>query len=131
MKRVGLLGTKVTMELPFYTDKLRGQGIEAFVPHEQAVRDFVQHTVKEEPGRGLVRPETKAAYIEIANQLIASGAEGIVLACTEIPLLLGQRDVTVPVFDTARIHAQAAVDFAVSDHQETEPDLVAAAGPGW
>ncbi len=114
LKKVGLLGTRYTMELPFYTDRLRAQGIEALVPREQAVRDFVQRTVKEELGRGVVRPETKAAYIEIASQLVESGAEGIVLGCTEIPLLLGQRDVSVPVFDTARIHAQAAVDFALA-----------------
>jgi aspartate racemase len=122
MKRVGLLGTKFTMELPFYTDTLRARGIEAFVPPERAVRDFIQHTVKEELGRGLVRQETKAAYIEIANQLIAGGAEGIVLACTEIPLLLGQQDVAVPVFDTARIHARAAVEFALSGYRAPTSD---------
>lgn len=115
LRKVGVLGTKFTMELPFYRDRLRANGIEAFVPQEQAVRDFIQQTVKEELGRGLVRQETKAAYIEIANQLIASGAEGIVLGCTEIPLLLSQQDVAVPVFDTARLHARAAVDFALSD----------------
>jgi aspartate racemase len=120
LKRVGLLGTKFTMELPFYKDKLRVQGIESLVPQEQAVRDFIQQTVKEELGRGIVRRETKAAYIEIANQLIASGAEGIVLGCTEIPLLLSQQDVAVPVFDTARIHAQAAVDFALSGYHATQ-----------
>lgn len=119
LKKVGLLGTKFTMELPFYRDRLREQGIESFVPQEQAVRDFIQQTVKEELGRGVVRQETKAAYIEITNQLIASGAEGIVLGCTEIPLLLSQRDVAVPVFDTTRIHAQAAVDFALSDDRGT------------
>jgi len=120
LKKVGLLGTKFTMELPFYKDKLRGQGIECLVPQEQAVRDFIQQTVKEELGRGLVRQETKAAYIEIANQLIASGAEGIVLGCTEIPLVLSQQDVAVPVFDTVRIHAQAAVDFALSGYQAAQ-----------
>jgi aspartate racemase len=114
LKTVGLLGTKFTMELRFYKDKLRERGIESFVPHERAVRDFIQQTVKEELGRGIVKQETKAAYIEITNQLIASGAEGIVLGCTEIPLLLSERDVAVPVFDTARLHAQAAVDFALS-----------------
>lgn len=120
LRKVGLLGTKFTMELPFYRDKLREQGIEAFVPEEQVVRDFVQQAVKEELGRGLVREETRAAFIGITNQLIASGAEGIVLGCTEIPLLLSQRDVAVPVFDTARIHAQAAVDFALSGSQVTQ-----------
>lgn len=119
LKKVGLLGTKFTMQLPFYKDKLRMHGIESFVPHDQAVRDFIQHTVKEELGRGIVRPESKAAFVEIANQLIGNGAEGIVLGCTEIPLLLGPHDVAVPVFDTAKIHAQAAVDFALLDYHAT------------
>jgi len=113
-KTVGLLGTKFTMELPFFKDKLRSQNIEALIPQEQAVRDFIQQTIKEELGRGIVSPATKAAYIEVTNQLIACGAEGIVLGCTEIPLLLSQQDVAVPVFDTTRIHAQAAVEFALS-----------------
>lgn len=120
LKRVGLLGTKFTMELPFYRDKLARQGIESLVPQEQAVRDFIQHTLKEELGRGLVRQETKAAYIAIANQLIAGGAKGIVLGCTEIPLLLNQQDIAVPVFDTTRIHAQAAVDFALAGYRATQ-----------
>jgi aspartate racemase len=114
--KVGLLGTKFTMELPFYRDKLRLQNIEALIPQEQAVRDFIQQTLKEELGRGIAKPATKAAYIEVTNQLIACGAEGIVLGCTEIPLLLSQQDVAVPVFDTTRIHVQAAVEFALSGH---------------
>jgi len=119
LKKVGLLGTKFTMELPFYGDKLRLQNIEALVPQEQGVRDFIQQTLKEELGRGIVSPATKAAYIEVTNQLIACGAEGIVLACTEIPLLLSQQDIAVPVFDTTRIHVQAAVEFALSGHAGT------------
>lgn len=119
LRKVGLLGTKFTMELPFYKDKLRLQNIEALIPPEQAVRDFIQQTLKEELGRGIVSPATKAAYIEVTNQLIACGAEGIVLGCTEIPLLLSQQDVAVPVFDTTRIHVQAAVDFALSGHAAT------------
>lgn len=119
LKKVGLLGTKFTMELPFYRDKLRLQNIEALVPQEQGVRDFIQLTLKEELGRGIVSPATKAAYIEVTNQLIARGAEGIVLGCTEIPLLLGQQDVAVPVFDTTRIHVRAAVEFALSGHAGT------------
>jgi aspartate racemase len=119
LRKVGLLGTKFTMELPFYRDKLRLQNIEALVPQEQRVRDFIQQTLKEELGRGIVSPATKAAYIEVTNQLIACGAEGIVLACTEIPLLLSQQDVAVPVFDTTRIHVQAAVEFALSGHAGT------------
>ncbi|MEO8622225.1 MAG: aspartate/glutamate racemase family protein [bacterium] len=118
LTNVGLLGTKYTMELPFYSDKLRSQGIESIVPKEQSVRDYVQHTVKEEMGRGILDPATKAEYLKIIDQLVEDGAQGIVLGCTEIPMLLGQKDVaTVPVFDTTRIHADAAVEFALSGYQ--------------
>jgi aspartate racemase len=116
LKKVGLLGTKFTMELPFYKDKLRLQNVESLIPHEQSVRDFIQQTLKEELGRGIVTPGTRAAYTTIVEQLVAAGAEGIVLGCTELPLLLSQQDVAVPVFDTTRIHAQAVVDFALSGY---------------
>jgi len=115
LRTVGLLGTKFTMELPFFRDKLRLHGIETLAPLESATRDFIQHTLKEELGRGVVTQATKAAYLDVVAELIARGAEGIVLGCTEIPLLLSQHDVAVPVFDTTRIHVDAAVHFAVSD----------------
>jgi aspartate racemase len=114
LRTVGLLGTKFTMELPFYRDKLRLHGIETLVPREPATREFIQETLKEELGRGVVTPATKVAYLDIIQELVACGAEGIVLGCTEIPLLLNQQDVAVPVFDTTRIHVDAAVAFAVS-----------------
>jgi aspartate racemase len=112
---VALLGTQVTMEQPFYRDALARAGVESFVPPEQSTRDFIQRTLRDELGRGVVRPETRAAYLEIIRQLINDGAEGVVLGCTEIPLLVGQEDVSVPIFDTTRIHADAAVRFALSD----------------
>lgn len=115
LKRVGLLGTKFTMELPFYRDKLRSHGIETLIPLEPATRDFIQQTLKEELGRGIVTPATKAAYLDVVAELVARGAEGIVLGCTEIPLLLSQQDVAVRVFDTTRIHVDAAVKFATSE----------------
>lgn len=114
LKKVGLLGTKFTMEMDFYTRQLAEQGIEAMVPALQADRDYIQQTLKEELGRGIIKPETKAAYLSIIQQLIAQGAEGIILGCTEIPLLLGQADVAVPVFDTTQIHAAAAVRFMLA-----------------
>lgn len=115
LRTVGLVGTKFTMELPFYRDKLRLHGIETLVPAEPAARDFIQQTLKEELGRGVATQATKAAYLQIIEQLIARGAEGIVFGCTELPLLLGQRDIAVPVLDAMRIHVDAAVQFALSD----------------
>jgi aspartate racemase len=111
---VGLLGTKFTMELPFYRDALRSHEIETIVPLEQETRDFIQLTLKEELGRGIMTDATKNAYLEIIDGLIARGAEGIVFGCTELPLLLTQADVPVPVFDTTRIHSNAAVEWALS-----------------
>jgi aspartate/glutamate racemase len=78
-KPVGLPGTKFTMEMDFYTGKLAEHGIDAFVPAQLEVRDYIQQTLRDELGRGVIREETKRAYLGIINQLIAGGAEGIIL----------------------------------------------------
>lgn len=114
LKKVGLLGTKFTMEMDFYKKKLAENNIESFVPEQQEVRDYIQQTLKEELGRGIIKAETKKAYISIINDLIAKGAEGIVLGCTEIPMIISQEDIVVPVFDTTKIHSNAAVAFVLS-----------------
>ena len=114
LKKVGLLGTKFTMELDFFKDKLLAQGIEVVIPQNEADKDFIHTTIFEELGKGLVTPETKKRYLEIANQLIEAGAEGIILGCTEIPLVIKPEDISVPVFDTAIIHSKAAVEFQLS-----------------
>jgi aspartate racemase len=112
IKKVGLLGTKFTMELDFFTNKLTEQGIEAIIPGEED-RQFIHHSIFEELGRGIINEETKQRYLAIINILIEQGAEGIILGCTEIPLLIQPQDLPILVFDTARIHAAAAVDFAL------------------
>lgn len=114
LKKVGLLGTKFTMELDFFKDKLIEKGIEAIIPQNEDDKDFIHTTIFEELGKGLVTPETKKRYLEIANQLIKDGAEGIILGCTEIPLVIKPGDIAVPVFDTALIHSNAAVNFQLS-----------------
>jgi aspartate racemase len=114
LKKVGLLGTKFTMELDFFKDKLIAQGIEAIIPESENDKDFIHTTIFEELGKGLVTPETKKRYLEIANDLIKRGAEGIILGCTEIPLVILPEDVAVPVFDTTLIHSKAAVEFQLS-----------------
>ncbi|MCS3804066.1 aspartate racemase [Chromobacterium alkanivorans] len=115
LRTVGLLGTKFTMELPFFQDKLSRHGIRALIPEQQDTRDFIQRTLRDELGRGMVSPATKSAYLEVIRQLVERGAEGIVFGCTELPLLLSQADVPVPVFDTTRIHIRAALEFALAD----------------
>lgn len=113
-KKAGLLGTKFTMEQDFYRNKLEAYGIEVLIPEKQATRDYIQYTVKEELGIGLINPGTKDNYISIVKELAARGVECIILGCTEIPLLINQDDFTIPVFDTTKIHAQAIVDYITS-----------------
>ncbi|TAJ57378.1 MAG: amino acid racemase [Chitinophagaceae bacterium] len=115
LKKLGLLGTKFTMEMDFYRKKLEAAGLEILVPEEQDTRDYIQYTLKEELGRGLVNPVTKETYLQIIQSLINRGAEGIIAGCTEIPLLLNQDDLTIPLFDTTAIHSQAVVTYMLSD----------------
>ncbi|MBB4803251.1 aspartate racemase [Flavobacterium nitrogenifigens] len=114
LKKVGLLGTKFTMELDFFKDKLTEKGIETIIPTSQEDKDFIHYTIFEELGRGIVTEETKKRYLEIANGLIQNGAEGIILGCTEIPLVIKEGDLSVPIFDTTLIHTQAAINFQLS-----------------
>jgi aspartate racemase len=114
LKKVGLLGTTYTMELDFYKDKLLANGIEPIIPESQSDRDYIEDTLRNELGRGVINPATKQGYLAIIQQLIERGAEGIILGCTEIPLLIHQEDVPVPIFDTTKIHSQAAVAFVIT-----------------
>jgi aspartate racemase len=114
IKNIGLLGTIFTMEKDFYLRKLEEHGLNVYVPKLKETRDYVQVTLKEELGRNLVLEETKQQYIKIINDLKAEGAEGIILGCTEIPLLISQDDFEFPVFDTTKIHCQAIVDYMLS-----------------
>jgi aspartate racemase len=112
-RRPALLATRFTMEEAFYKGRLRDRhGIEAIVPDE-AGRAMVHGVIYEELCRGLVRPESKAGYLALIDRLRAAGADGVILGCTEITLLIGQADLDLPVFDTTGIHAEAAMDFAL------------------
>lgn len=113
VRKVGLLGTKFTMELDFFTSRLAAAGIQTLVP-EADDRDFLHYTIGHELGGKEAIPEsTRRRYLEISGRLIGNGAEGLILGCTEIPLVLSQADFAVPVFDTTRLHAAAIVDFQV------------------
>ena len=112
LQKVALLGTKYTMQLPFYTSTLAAQGIVTIIP-EQTDIDVINDTIYNEMGKGIFLPATKEKYLHIIEKLIAKGAEGVILGCTEIPILIKQTDCFVPVFDTALIHAMAAVEFAL------------------
>jgi len=112
LKKAGLLGTKFTMELDFFKDKLKEQNIEAIIPAEED-RAFIHATIFDELGKGIIQEETKQRYLSIINQLIQDGAEGIIAGCTEIPLIVKQEDISVPLFDTTYIHSIAAVQYAM------------------
>ncbi|WP_323099230.1 aspartate/glutamate racemase family protein [Intrasporangium sp. YIM S08009] len=112
ISRVGLLATAYTMEQPFLRDRLASHGLTVLVPEEQD-RAEVHRVIYEELCLGVVREESRAAYRQVIGRLVAAGAEGIVLGCTEIELLVGQQDSPVPVFPTTRLHVEAAVDAAL------------------
>ncbi|PTE08071.1 aspartate/glutamate racemase family protein [Mesorhizobium helmanticense] len=113
--RPALLATRFTMEQDFYKGRLADQyGLQPVVP-EQAGRDMVHKVIYDELCQGIVSAESKAAYIdEIARLRRDEKIDGVIMGCTEITMLIGQQDFDIPVFDTTRIHAEAAVAFALS-----------------
>jgi aspartate racemase len=113
LTRVGLLGTGFTMEQAFYRERLAGHGLDVLVP-DAADRELVHRVIYEELCFGIVRDESRAAYRAVIDRLVAAGAAGIVLGCTEIELLIGPQDSSVPVFPTTRLHVEAAVDRALA-----------------
>ena len=113
MKQVGLLGTKFTMQQDFYKQVLKEKLDIAVVIPGEAEREFIHHVIYHELCQGVIRPESRAQFTAIIQKLAANGAAGVVLGCTEIPLLIRQADVEIPVFDTTRLHAAAAVEYAL------------------
>ena len=112
--RVGLLGTRFTMEGDFYSSRLSENfGIDTLIPNE-AERAAAHRIIYDELVHGVLRDESRDEYRRIIANLVAQGAQGIVLACTELMLLLRPEDAPVPLYDTMALHAQAAVDFALS-----------------
>lgn len=111
--RVGLLGTRFTMEEDFYAARLARLGIDVLTPPADA-RALVDRVIFQELCRGQLLASSRSAYTEVMQDLVARGAEGIVLACTEIGLLLGDAPFPVPLFDTAVLHARAAADVALA-----------------
>ncbi|MGQ3677013.1 aspartate/glutamate racemase family protein [Tenacibaculum discolor] len=114
LSKVGLLGTKFTMEMDFYKNKLKENNIETIIPSEKKDIEEIQHIVKNELGKGIVTSQSKLKFRRYANDLIEQGAEGIILGCTEIPMLIGQSDFDFPVFDTTKIHVESIIDFALA-----------------
>jgi len=114
LKTVGLLGTRYTMEQEFYRSRLeKKHGLRVLVPAEPDLTT-VHTVIYEELARGVIREESRQAYLDIIGRLARSGAQGVILGCTEIPLLIRQDDCGLPMFDTTALHAAAAVRAAIS-----------------
>ncbi|WP_347926125.1 aspartate/glutamate racemase family protein [Pontimicrobium sp. SW4] len=112
INRVALLGTRYTMEKDFFKDILISNNIEVVIP-DQAQREVIHDVIYSELAKGILNNASKQIYLQIIDKLIANGAKGVILGCTEIPLLIKQEDVSVPVFDTTMIHANEAFNSAL------------------
>ena len=113
IQKIGLLGTRFTMEEEFYKGRLiQKYGLDVRVPDAQQ-REIIHRVIYDELVLGKIEQRSKKHYIEIIEQMVSQGAEGVILGCTEIGLLIHQEDSPVPLFDTTRIHAEAAVEQAL------------------
>jgi len=113
-KKVGLLGTKYTMDGDFYKKRLKDKfNIETIIPDKKD-REIVHNIIMDELTNDIIKQSSKKKYIKIINNLVSKAAEGVILGCTEIPLLINEGDVDIPMYNTTEIHANAAVDFALS-----------------
>jgi aspartate racemase len=112
MKKVGLLGTQYTMEKTFYQDALERRGITVLVPDAKD-RHYVNAVIYDELVAGQIRDESRAGLLAVIRRLAERGAQGIILGCTEIPMLITEADAAMPLFDTTAIHAEAALRYAV------------------
>ncbi len=120
-RRVGLLGTRFTMEQPFYRQRLAERfGLDVLVPGE-ADRELVHRVIFEELCAERIEPDSRRAFQRIIADLAEQGAEAVILGCTEIALLIGEDDVALPMFDTTELHVRAAVDFALGEHEPPQP----------
>lgn len=112
LNKVALLGTQYVMLQDFYKNKLIEQGLDIIIPDADSIA-FVNHSIYTEMGKGLFLPETKQRFIQIIENLAKAGAQGVILGCTEIPILIQQADVSIPIFDTTRIHVKTAIEFVL------------------
>jgi len=112
MKTIGLLGTLYTMELPFYREALQKRGIDVITP-EKENRQVISDIIYKELIKGILREESKQVYLDAMRSFEKRGAEGVILGCTEIPLLIDESDSALPQFNSTELHAEAALQFAL------------------
>jgi aspartate racemase len=114
INKIGLLGTRFTMENSFFKDRLSQFGIDTIVPAD-ADKDYIHASIFNELTRGFFKGDTKNYYLEIIDKLKSDGAKGVVFGCTEFSILINSTDCSIPIFDTTAIHSKAAADFALSE----------------
>lgn len=114
LKKIALLGTKFTMEKDFYKDILATFGIDVIIPNA-VDREMIHQVIYKELVLGQTDNNSREAFKRVIKDLETQGAEGVILGCTEIPLLIKQKDVDIPIFDTTKIHAESAVDMALKN----------------
>ncbi|HOY33184.1 MAG TPA: aspartate/glutamate racemase family protein [Bacteroidales bacterium] len=112
--KVGLLATRQTMEMDFYKDRFHKNGVEILIPEPQD-RDFIQDVIFSELFAGIINETSRKKMIEIMEKTTKNGAQGVILGCTELPLLIKPEDTSIKLFDSTSIHSCAAVDFALND----------------
>lgn len=115
---VALLGTRYTMQLDFFKDTLSQYGIETLIPKSDAVEN-INAAIYDELAKGLLLDPTKKMFLDTIDLLAGLGADGIVLGCTEIPMLIKTQDCPLPMFDTTKIHARAAFDFMLGKENKS------------
>ena len=112
ISRVALLGTKYTMEQDFYKDKLIEKNIEVLIPNDED-RQFINNTIYNELCVGVISQKSKIEFLRIIEELATNGAQGVILGCTEIGMLINQKDTATPLFDTTQIHAKSAAMYSL------------------
>jgi aspartate racemase len=117
LETVGLLGTRFTMEAPLYPEALARRSITVLAPGPED-RAYVNRVIYDELVAGTIRAESRQGFVAVIDRLRAQGAQGVILGCTEIPLLVGEADAGLPLFDTTTIHAEAALRYATSRGSE-------------
>ncbi len=114
LSTIGLLGTAFTMEQSFYRDRLASSGLDVVTPDDDE-RALVHRVIFDELCHGVIRDESREAFVGVITRLVERGAQGVILGCTELELLLSSDDADVPLFPTTRLHIEAAVDQALAD----------------
>ena len=119
LKNIALLGTKYTMEQDFYKSKLIEEGINVIIPDKNDI-EIINEVIYDELCLGTINSDSKKKFLEIVDKLRSKGAEGIILGCTEIGLLIKNEDTDVPLFDTAIIHAEQAAMYSIKDSRNED-----------